>query len=370
MRFDVPVPDGGYIWWYIDALSDDGTHGLTLIAFIGSVFSPYYAWARRRGRADPANHVAVNVALYGPRAARWSMTERGAGRLARDASRLAIGPSSLAWTGDAMDIAIDEVCAPIPRRVRGSIRLTPTALGSQSFLLDAAGRHRWTPFAPCAHIEVRLAEPSLSWSGVAYLDSNCGAEPLEDGFQSWTWSRASLGRDTVVLYDVTARQGARDSPGGAALGNAAPGSAAPGGAAPGAAVPTVAARGGPSPDTAALGGAARGGAVPTAAAGSGAARAMALRFGADGGAEALEPPPVVSLPMTGWRVTRRTRADPGHGATVVQTFEDAPFYSRSLLRTHLLGTSAPAIHESLDLDRFRSPWVQCLLPFRMPRRAF
>ncbi len=37
-------------WWYVDALSDDGRHGLTLIAFIGSVFSPYYAWARRRAR--------------------------------------------------------------------------------------------------------------------------------------------------------------------------------------------------------------------------------------------------------------------------------------------------------------------------------
>ena len=41
----------GYVWWYVDALSDDGRHGLTLIAFIGSVFSPYYAW---RGGAAPA----------------------------------------------------------------------------------------------------------------------------------------------------------------------------------------------------------------------------------------------------------------------------------------------------------------------------
>ena len=31
-RFDRPVPSGGYAWWYIDALSEDGAHGLTLIA--------------------------------------------------------------------------------------------------------------------------------------------------------------------------------------------------------------------------------------------------------------------------------------------------------------------------------------------------
>ena len=48
-RFDRPVPPNGYLWWYLDALSDDGRHGFTIIAFVGSVFSPYYAAARRRG---------------------------------------------------------------------------------------------------------------------------------------------------------------------------------------------------------------------------------------------------------------------------------------------------------------------------------
>ena len=70
---------GGYAWWYVDALSDDGQHGLTLIAFIGSVFSPYYAWARRRGPADPQNHCALNVALYGPGGNRWAHDRTAAG---------------------------------------------------------------------------------------------------------------------------------------------------------------------------------------------------------------------------------------------------------------------------------------------------
>jgi carotenoid 1,2-hydratase len=312
LRFDYPVPNSGYIWWYIDALSADGRHGLTLIAFIGSVFSPYYAWARRSAGpaagADPMNHCALNVALYGPRAARWSMTERGAAHVVRDSSHLKIGRSELEWTGSDMAIAIDEVCAPIPRRVRGSIRLTPSALGDRAFLLDAAGRHRWTPFAPYAHIEVRLAEPSLTWSGIAYLDSNVGVEPLENAFRYWTWSRASVPGGTVVLYDVSERAGP--------------------------------------------------------------AQPLALRFGTDAIAEAVEPPPVVALPASRWRVARQTRADSGHGARVVETFEDAPFYSRSLLDTRLFGSPAAAIHESLDLDRFSSAWVQCLLPFRMPRRIF
>ena len=51
-----------------------------------------------------------------------------------------------------------------------------------------------------------------------------------------------------------------------------------------------------------------------------------------------------------------------NGAKITATFEDGPFYSRSLLSTHILGERVPAVHESLSLDRFKAPWVQFLLP--------
>ena len=146
--FDAAVPHGGYTWWYVDALSDDGQHGLTIIAFIGSVFSPYYAWARRRdGLADPANHCSLNVALYG-RPRRWAMTERGRGALVRDADQLAIGPSRLHWRGDHLEIEIAEVTAPLPSRIRGTVRVHPGALTGRCFTLDDAGHHHWSPIAP------------------------------------------------------------------------------------------------------------------------------------------------------------------------------------------------------------------------------
>ena len=132
LRFDYPIPFGGYAWWYIDALSDDGRFGLTLIAFLGSVFSPYYAWARRRGPADPLNHCAFNVALYSPRSGRWAMTERGAAQVSRESTLLSIGPSAMRWNGEALTIDLDERCAPVPRRLRGTIRLHPAALEDQA----------------------------------------------------------------------------------------------------------------------------------------------------------------------------------------------------------------------------------------------
>ena len=48
-EFDWPVPPGGYCWWYVDATSDCGQFALTVIAFVGSVFSPYYHWVVPQG---------------------------------------------------------------------------------------------------------------------------------------------------------------------------------------------------------------------------------------------------------------------------------------------------------------------------------
>src|SRR5690606_31511712 len=108
---------------YVDALSDDGRHGLTIIAFIGSVFSPYYAFRRRRGPVAAIDHCAVNVALYGEGPGRWAMTERGRRAVDRDATRLAIGPSTMAWRDDGLEVEFDEVAVPWPRRTTGSLRL-------------------------------------------------------------------------------------------------------------------------------------------------------------------------------------------------------------------------------------------------------
>ena len=304
-RFDAPVPPNGYHWWYLDAESDNGQFGLTVIAFIGSVFSPYY---KASGRGAPDNHVSLNVALYGPRGRRWTMTERGRADLWRDRSLLKIGPSEVRWDGNTMVIDIDEICALLPKRVRGRIRLTPQVLGQRRFRLDPQGRHVWEPLAPRARVEASFSDPDISWSGQGYLDANHGSEPLETGFADWQWSRAHLkGGETAVMYEGKLR-------GGEDFG-------------------------------------------------------MALRIDNDGNAEVLEMPDPVKLPRTGWMVNRLTRADAGHSAKLRATWEDTPFYSRTALSTRVFGEDVIAVHESLSLDRFRSPLVQWMLPFRMPRRT-
>ena len=202
-RFDVQVDANGYAWWYIDAFSDatgpdGGRYGLTIIAFIGSVFSPYY---KLSGRHAPENHCAINVSMTGPRGKAWAMTERPSGSVNRDADHLAIGPSSLHWDGEALVIDIAETSAPLPYPVRGQVRVYPEMIGTTGFHLDPAGKHRWHPVAPRARVEVTMQQPGISWSGGGYFDSNFGEEPLEAGFDDWHWSRAHLKNDVAVLYE-------------------------------------------------------------------------------------------------------------------------------------------------------------------------
>lgn len=258
----------------------------------------------------------MNLALYGSsvwnQTARWAMTERGRTAVERDRHRLAIGPSVLDWDGTRLEIRVDERAMPLPLRVRGTIRFFPEALADATWYLDSPGLHRWSPIAPCARIEVDFEQPNLKWKGLGYLDSNEGDCPLEDSFVRWDWSRthASDGK-TSLLYDLTER----NQPG----------------------------------------------------FGGGVRRTIAAQILRDGSSDALAVPPAKLLPPTSiWRIKRATHSI-AHDLKVEQTLEDTPFYARSVLRSAASGE--PTLHESLDLDRFKSAWVRALLPFRMPRLA-
>jgi carotenoid 1,2-hydratase len=165
-RFDQPVNAGAYLWWYVDALSDCGQFGLTIIAFVGSVFSPYYAWARGRGGdTNPDNFCCLNVALYSKDAGRWAMTERGARYNARGVDYFSIGPSHLHWDGQALHIDINEITVPIPRKIKGRVTVYPEQLFNFGAPLDPYALHMWGPLAPSARVSVNLQDPQQTWQG-------------------------------------------------------------------------------------------------------------------------------------------------------------------------------------------------------------
>jgi len=253
------------------------------------------------------DHASLNVALYGPQS-RWTMTERGRRTVQQERDTLCIGPSSVRWTGEALEIDIEErdkrLGIPWRRRVRGTVRVYPEALNPVSYALDPEARHIWHCFAPRSRIEVEMTQPAISWNGRAYIDSNRGSEALEDGFDVWHWSRAHLNQGAVVCYEGRRRDGSHF--------------------------------------------------------------ASAIRFDRLGLPESAPLPLAAPMPNTLWQMERKTRADRGH-ASVIKTWEDAPFYARSTLASRLYGEQVVAVQESLDMRRFTSPIVQFMLPYRMPR---
>lgn len=302
--FSTHVPANGYRWWYLDALSDDGRYGLAIIGFVGSVFSPYYFSARKKGPADPEEFCSLNIGLYGATGHKWCMTERAKRHLDRSATQFKIGPSSMAWENGTLVIRMDEITVPFPSRVRGEIRLAPRVISQEEIALDPRAHHHWRPVAPVAEVEVRFEHPNISWRGTGYHDMNWGARPLEDDFSSWVWSRTALGDHAHIVYDRVLRDGSQSG--------------------------------------------------------------FAIRIGPDGKSQAIPMPKNIELGTAFWRMKRPAHAD--HAVENIKTLEDAPFYTRSLFHTEIDDENVPVFHESLSLDRFTNPVIQKMLPFKMPRR--
>lgn len=275
-----------------------------MIGFIGSVFSPWYAWS---GRRDPANHCCINVVTYGP-GGRFSMTDRGRDALRQSRDSLQVGPSRMQWQSGTLVIDVNEISSlPLVSRLRGQIRLTPSAVTEVEAVLTPDGGHIWRPFAPSARIEVDLSQ-GHSWSGHGYFDANFGKAALEADFKRWTWGRYPRSHGgTTCFYDGIRADGS----------------------------------------TLALG----------------------LDFAADGSAAQITPPPLTRLARTGWQLRRETRCDAGATPRQTKPLLDAPFYSRSLVQTQIDGETVCGVHEALDLDRFRSPVIKAMLAVRVPRRA-
>jgi carotenoid 1,2-hydratase len=306
-RFDQAVGENAYLWWYIDALSDDGKHGIVLIAFVGSVFSPYYAWARRNNTAvNPENHCSLNVAIYSPGKNRWAMTERGEKQVSRSSTEFVIGPSNLRWDGNKLIVQIQERAVPFGQKVSGTVELYPNTLFNFSTPLDAAGKHRWGPLAPSARVKVHLNSPDLQWEGNAYLDSNEGDEPISQAFHEWDWSRAEMSGDrTSVIYDVREKNAQEN--------------------------------------------------------------VLALTFNPNGTIDHFEPPPRQALPKTIWGIQGHMRNQSTETLSVHQVLENTPFYTRSVLNSELLGEKVLSFHETLSVPKLTLTSTQLMLPWRMPR---
>lgn len=306
-NFNIDVPPNGYAWWYVDGVDPVSGRAISIIAFIGSVFSPWYKWS---GRKEPQNNVCINVATYGPKG-RFTMTDRGRAALQQTQHSLTIGPSSLTWDDAAQQliIRVNEISSlPLISRLSGTITLTPKAITNVELPLTNEGTHVWRPFAPTADIDVDLNMPGWTWSGHGYFDANFGTRALEQDFNYWTWGRFPVSGGSKCFYDLELRNGSKHQ--------------------------------------------------------------HALSFDTLGQAETIQSPPrATKFARSLWAVARSTRCDALAKPKQVKNLLDAPFYNRSVVKTTLAGEESIGVFEALDLHRFRNPAILAMLAVRVPRRS-
>ena len=150
--FDLTVPKNGYAWWYLDGISDDNQKAISIIAFIGSVFSPWYSWY---GRKKPHDHCCINVATYGHKG-RWTMTERGESTVTQTESLFKIGPSSLKWENNRLLVELNELTTPHLSKLKGRVVIEPHFITNIEVPLMNDGSNIWRPFSPMSKIYVEL----------------------------------------------------------------------------------------------------------------------------------------------------------------------------------------------------------------------
>jgi carotenoid 1,2-hydratase len=245
----------------------------------------------------------LNVALYGKSGHHWAMTERGTRTTERSATRFIIGPSDIKIEERGMTISIRERTTPFFSKMIGEVTLSPNVITDHVVALDPESTHHWRPVAPLAHIDVRFDHPRLAWSGHAYHDMNWGSRPLESTFDTWFWSRATSSEGAHIIYDKTLLDGSRSG--------------------------------------------------------------FAIDIDDHGMIRERALPPETELGKSFWQMNRPARIDGPKGR--VTLIEDSPFYTRSLVETRIGNEQVTAFHESLSLTRFKTPWMQKMLPFRMPR---
>ena len=82
------------------------------------------------------------------------MTEYGKDHIERKDKVFQVGKSKIEWKDDRIEIHLDELATPIPRRVKGRITLKSDKFFLYSTWLDDEKKHRWGPIAPNATVEV------------------------------------------------------------------------------------------------------------------------------------------------------------------------------------------------------------------------
>ena len=238
---------------------------------------------------------------------RWTMTERGEKSTFLSKNIFSVGPSKFQWLDNHLEITIDEISNPHFDRVKGVVKIIPKFISEVEVPLTSEGTHIWRPFSPNSRIEVDIKKKGWQWNGHGYFDANFGTRALEQDFTYWTWARLPLSNSTATIYDAKYKNGSD------------------------------------------LG--------------------IGLNFLNSGEVEIFDPPENQNLSKSLWFLKRQIPCEKDFKPRQIKHMLDTPFYTRSAVKTKILGEVTSGVHETLDLKRFSNPFIKPMLAVRIPRKA-
>ncbi|MCP3103712.1 carotenoid 1,2-hydratase [Myxococcus sp. K15C18031901] len=200
---DIPaLPDeaGAYRWFYADVTA--GPFSAVCIFMLGSLFSPRYSVAARRGGL-PLEHSAVNFALYHEGVRRlWVLSEYPRAEL-ESPGRLRIGRSTLTYgESGTVCMEVEDWTAPWGRPVSARLTLEPLTPMGEVVRLMPGLPHYWQALAPRSRARLEVPSLGVTADGLGYHDTNHGDELLGERLAGWHWSRTHRQDATVVDYHL------------------------------------------------------------------------------------------------------------------------------------------------------------------------
>ncbi|WP_163990079.1 carotenoid 1,2-hydratase [Pyxidicoccus caerfyrddinensis] len=196
----LPDAAGAYRWFYADVTA--GPFSAVCIFMLGSLFSPRYSVAARRGGL-PQEHSAVNFALYHEGVRRlWVLSEYPRAEVVSP-GQLRIGRSTLTYSGaGTVRMDVDDWTAPWGRPVRASLTLEPMTPVGEVVRLMPELPHYWQALAPRARARLEVPSLGVEADGLGYHDTNHGDELLGTRLSGWHWARTHREDATVVDYHL------------------------------------------------------------------------------------------------------------------------------------------------------------------------
>ncbi|MFY2562506.1 carotenoid 1,2-hydratase [Corallococcus terminator] len=193
----LPSKAGAYRWFYADVTA--GPYSAVCIFMLGSLFSPRYSVAARRG-GRPMEHSAVNFALYHEGVRRlWVLSEYPHAEV-ESAGRLRIGRSTLTYgEGGTVRMDVEDWTAPWGRPVSARLTLEPLTPVGEVVRLMPELPHYWQALAPRARARLEVSSLGVKAEGLGYHDTNHGEELLGERLAGWHWARTHREDATTVV---------------------------------------------------------------------------------------------------------------------------------------------------------------------------